>query len=167
MIRVATLAPVLALAACAAAAPVPTVIVAPPPVAPKAAAAATLTVALPDVNVDSTDGASFVTGNAPPVATAAPRPARHSAPLSKDWSCLFPPEADVDDVDDAIVTMEITVDVKGNVARVQDVSDPGHGFGEAATKCVRSQSFVPAADAQGQPATDTFPVKIRFTRPSP
>jgi protein TonB len=81
------------------------------------------------------------------------------------WSCPFPPEADVDGVDQAIASIVVTVRPDGTPLSVKVVIDPGHGFGRAARLCALGRRFSPALDRAGQPITSTSaPIKVRFTR---
>lgn len=81
------------------------------------------------------------------------------------WSCPFPPEADIDGVDQAVASIVVTVRPDGTPLSVKIVSDPGHGFGRAARQCALGRRFSPGLDRAGQPTTSTSPpIKVRFTR---
>lgn len=81
------------------------------------------------------------------------------------WSCPFPPEADIDGVDQAVASIVVTVRPDGTALAVKVVSDPGHGFGRAARLCALGRRYSPALDRAGQPITSTSPpIKVRFTR---
>ncbi|HPB98387.1 MAG TPA: energy transducer TonB, partial [Polyangiaceae bacterium] len=83
-----------------------------------------------------------------------------------NWSsCPFPPEADVDQVDYAVVTLVVTVRADGTARSVQVVSDPGHGFGRAARMCALSKRYQPAWDRDGNAIMATTPpIRVTFTR---
>jgi protein TonB len=110
------------------------------------------------------------TGTGPPPPPAAPTVDRsQAAGLSgnNDWgsSCPFPAEADVDQIDRAVVTLIVTVRVDGTPQSVQVVRDPGHGFGRAARLCALSHRFSPGLDKSGAPTVATTPpFNVRFTR---
>jgi protein TonB len=81
------------------------------------------------------------------------------------WSCAFPPEADIDGVDQAVASIVVTVRPDGTPLSVKVVSDPGHGFGRAARQCALGRRYSPALDRAGQPITSSSPpIKVRFTR---
>lgn len=116
------------------------------------------------------DGSPRASASAPAAVNAAP-----SAPavdLSKpasaaggDWSCssLFP--SDPDAPDRAAVTLVVEVDPSGRAGTIHVTSDPGHGFGDAARRCARGQSFVPAKGPDGSSvAGKTRPFVVRFSR---
>jgi len=82
-----------------------------------------------------------------------------------EWNCPFPPEADVDQVDFALVTIMVTVREDGTARSVKVVNDPGHGFGRAARICALSQKYSFALDRDGNPSVgSTPPITVRFTR---
>ena len=84
---------------------------------------------------------------------------------SKDWNCPFPPEADSDQIDQAFPTIQVAVRADGTPERVTVLSDPGHGFGRAATKCAMMQRFDPALDRDGNPIPGlTKSLRVRFER---
>ncbi len=81
------------------------------------------------------------------------------------WGCPFPPEADADQIDEARVSLVVTVRPDGTPLSVNVVSDPGHGFGRAARMCALTRRFTPALDKTGQViAGSTPPFTVRFTR---
>lgn len=82
------------------------------------------------------------------------------------WSsCDFPPEADQDQVDYAVVVIVVTVRADGSAMSVKVTSDPGHGFGRAARMCALSKRYTPATDRDGAPAVGTTPpIHVTFTR---
>ncbi len=135
------------------------------------AAAGTGTVATtnPAATVGGVPGA---TGTGKP---AAPSPARDEGPdrsraatvtPGASWSsCPFPPEADADQVDYAVVMLVVTVRPDGSAQSVRVTQDPGHGFGRAARMCALGQRYVAALDRAGNPTTGTTaPIRVIFTR---
>lgn len=108
-------------------------------------------------------------GEAP---TAQPAPqgpdlSKPASPASRDWNCshLFPPEADEADVNQAVVSVIVTVRPDGSPGAVKVVADPGNGFGRAARTCALSQRYSAALDRDGKATTgSTPPFTVRFTR---
>ena len=103
----------------------------------------------------------------PPPPPNEPDRSRPARPANAAWSCshLFPPEADAEGIDNATVSIAVTVRPDGSVQSVKVLSDPGNGFGRAARTCALSQRFEPAFDRSGQPTTaTTAPFTVRFTR---
>lgn len=82
------------------------------------------------------------------------------------WSsCEFPPEADQDQVDYAVVTIVVTVRPDGSPLSVRVLNDPGHGFGRAARLCALSKQFTAGTDRDGNPVMATTPpIQVTFTR---
>ena len=82
------------------------------------------------------------------------------------WSsCPFPPEADVDQVDYAVVTLVITVRPDGTPRSVRVLNDPGHGFGRAARLCALSKRYTSALNRDGKAIVGTTPpIRVTFTR---
>jgi protein TonB len=80
------------------------------------------------------------------------------------WSCPFPSEADLDSIDHAVVSLQITVDESGRATSVRVVSEPGHGFGREARTCAISSRYEPARNAVGAAITATLLVNVRFDR---
>ncbi|MDI1479221.1 energy transducer TonB [Polyangium sp. y55x31] len=84
---------------------------------------------------------------------------------SSAWDCPFPPEADAEQIDQAVVSIVVTVRADGSPQSVNVVSDPGHGFGRAARLCALSRRYTPALDRSGTPrVAATPPIRVRFTR---
>ncbi len=84
---------------------------------------------------------------------------------SKDWKCEFPPEADIDQVDEAFVVVQVATHADGSPDRVSILSDPGHGFARAARLCAMRERYDPALDRDGKPvAGTTKSIRIRFER---
>lgn len=80
------------------------------------------------------------------------------------WNCPFPPEADAEQIDQAVVTVQVTVKPDGSAASASVVTDPGHGFGRAARICALAKRYTPALDRAGNPVLSSHPVNVRFNR---
>lgn len=123
----------------------------------------------PAATVGGTPGA---TGNgkpapAPPPQDQGPDRSRAATVTSgSNWSsCPFPPEADADQIDYAVVTLVVTVRPDGSTQSVRVTQDPGHGFGRSARMCALAQRYVSALDRGGNPmAGTTAPIRVIFTR---
>ena len=94
---------------------------------------------------------------------------RAAAPASKDWNCshLFPPEADAEDINQATVSIVVTVrpDGTAGLITVLKANPPNVGFERAARSCALTQRYTAALDLRGQPAGGkTAPFTVRFTR---
>lgn len=84
---------------------------------------------------------------------------------SKDWKCDFPPEADVDQIDQAFVVVQVATTAEGNPERVSVLSDPGHGFARAARICAMKEHYDAALDREGKAIPGlTKSIRIRFER---
>ncbi len=103
---------------------------------------------------------------------AAPQAAPTTQDLSRavqlagggSWSCPFPPEADADQQDFAVVGIQVTVRPDGSPSTVTVLSDPGHGFGRAARQCALAKRYAPALDRSGTAVVGSAVVNVRFTR---
>ncbi|WP_437581780.1 energy transducer TonB [Sorangium sp. So ce887] len=108
------------------------------------------------------------TGDPVPPPPAAAGPDRSAPPGlvgSSNWNCPFPPEADVDQIDQAKVVLMITVRPDGSPLSVKVIRDPGHGFGRSARMCALSRRYTPGTDRAGSPiAATTPPITVTFTR---
>jgi periplasmic protein TonB len=80
------------------------------------------------------------------------------------WDCAFPAEADVAQVDHAVVTLRITVAQTGATRSVSIEADPGNGFGREARTCAMRKQFDPALDAEGNPVDGSSLINVRFDR---
>lgn len=110
-------------------------------------------------------GDSVTTGAA--AGARAPSVNRTRAPRlagGASWSCPFPPEADVAGVNEAAVTLRVSVGMTGRVNAVQVTSEPGYGFGRAAKRCAMSKRWAPGLDASGRVTDATAVVNVRFVR---
>jgi periplasmic protein TonB len=108
-----------------------------------------------------------------PGGTGAPQaPAPPSKDLSRmasvgttEWNCPFPPEADVAQMDEAWVTLQVDVRSDGTPASARVVSDPGSGFGREAKRCAMNKRFPTALDRDGNPIEGTTkPFRVHFQR---
>lgn len=100
----------------------------------------------------------------PPAVPSPDRSRRASLIGGGEWRCPFPAEADRDDVDHAVVTMQVDLSSDGTVRRVDLLSDPGHGFGEEAQHCAMSKRWSPALDRAGNSVDGEITVRVRFDR---
>jgi len=108
------------------------------------------------------------TGTAP----APPPPPPQGPDLSKlptpiggnSWNCPFPPESDVEQIDQAAVGIVVTVRPDGTALSVSVTNDPGYGFGRQARMCALSRRYNPGLDRSGKPTTLSVPMTVRFNR---
>lgn len=80
------------------------------------------------------------------------------------WSCPFPREADVDDVNQATVALRVSVNANGSVRDVSVSSEPGYGFGRAAKRCALTKHWAPGLDTTGRVIGTVAVVNVRFVR---
>jgi protein TonB len=79
--------------------------------------------------------------------------------------CPFPPQADMAQVDRAVVDVTVTVDPTGRPTSASVVSDPGYGFGPQARRCALGMRYEPALGPSGDPIIGTTPtLRFRFNR---
>jgi protein TonB len=81
--------------------------------------------------------------------------------------CGFPAEADVENVNQAFVTLVVTVSPDGRAKAVNVVKEApsGLGFGKQARQCAFRKPFRAGLDSAGQPTTrSTPPITVRFER---
>ncbi|MFO0638294.1 MAG: energy transducer TonB [Polyangiaceae bacterium] len=106
------------------------------------------------------------TGTAAPVAPAGPDRSRNAGlGGSKSWNdCPFPPEADVDNIDQAAVLVQVSVNPDGRPGQAKVLSDPGHGFGRAARACAMQRTYQTALDRDGKPVAGVFTANVTFAR---
>lgn len=82
-----------------------------------------------------------------------------------NWrDCPFPPEADAEQIDQAVVTVQVTVKPDGSALSATVVSDPGHGFGRQARICAMAKRYVPALDRTGTPILSSARINVGFSR---
>ncbi len=83
-----------------------------------------------------------------------------------EWNdCPFPSEADAEQIDQAAVTLQVSVRSDGSADAVTVVQDPGYGFGREARKCAMRKRYANALDANGNPVSGTTkPFRVRFNR---
>lgn len=101
---------------------------------------------------------------AAPVAAPGPDRARRASPLNHDWNAPFPSEADVAQIDEALVTLQVDVRADGVPTAVRIVKDPGNGFGRSARQYAMTQRFQVALDRDGNPIPSTTNVIVHFSR---
>jgi len=81
------------------------------------------------------------------------------------WPCPWPSEAEPLPIDEQAVVIRVVARLDGTVESVTVVSDPGHGFGEAAAHCAKRTRLLPARASNGEPVRATSPpIVVRFTR---
>jgi protein TonB len=80
------------------------------------------------------------------------------------WSCPFPPEADADQIDSAVVGVQVSVRPDGGAVSATILTDPGHGFARAARACALARRYQAARDRTGAPVAATSLVNVRFER---
>jgi protein TonB len=103
----------------------------------------------------------------PPSAPAAPKQdlSRSAKPVSESWNCGFPPEADIEQINYARVSIAVTVGADGTATNASLVSaDPGYGFGALAKRCAMRMRYDAARNKEGSAITQTQVVNINFKR---
>ncbi|MFO0755361.1 MAG: energy transducer TonB [Byssovorax sp.] len=120
----------------------------------------------PAASLTGTPGGTGTGPKPPPPAPTGPDLSRGATfEGNTSWNCAFPPEADAEQIDNAVVNITVTVRPDGSPLSVSVLSDPGYGFGRAARICALGRRYQPALDRAGQPMTGTTPpIKVRFTR---
>jgi protein TonB len=104
-------------------------------------------------------------GTAPGGSPGSPDLARHPAlGEAANWQCPFPPEANADHIDHAVVTIRVEVAASGTARSVTVVKDPGHGFAREARRCALSKKWSPALDREGAAVAGSAIVNVRFAR---
>lgn len=104
-----------------------------------------------------------------------PRPVKGKASRSRarpvtlaslDWKgCPWPSEAESVDLETQVVLLRVIASDRGQLQRVEIISDPGHGFAAQARKCASAETWLPALDERGRPYTATSPVfRLTFHR---
>jgi protein TonB len=100
---------------------------------------------------------------APP--PAGPDRSRVASIQNIDWNaCPFPPEADVDQVDEAYVQATMDIDAEGKARNIHVLKESSPGFARQFIKCAESKRFIAALDHDGHPITSTLTRNIHFTR---
>jgi protein TonB len=104
-------------------------------------------------------------GNAakPPGGVDRSRSAR-IANLANLERCPFPAEADAEQIDEAVVGIDVRVSAEGRPESVAITSDPGHGFAREARKCALREKYEPALDTEGAKILGTYRVRFKFSR---
>ncbi len=84
---------------------------------------------------------------------------------SSEWKCPWPSEADAEQIDEAYVTVQVTVGPEGRAKTVAVTSDPGHGFGREARLCAMRETYTTALDKDGTAILgQTKAFRIHFER---
>lgn len=81
-----------------------------------------------------------------------------------NWSCPWPHEADVADVNRQSAVVRVTVNATGQCVKAVVVKDPGMGFGAAAAACAMKAKFLPAKDNAGKAVASESAIRVRFER---
>ncbi|MDI1448859.1 energy transducer TonB [Polyangium sp. 6x1] len=117
-------------------------------------------------SLDGKEGGTGTGKGGPPPAPTGPDMSKAAGLVgSSAWDCPFPPEADAEQIDQAVVSIIVTVRGDGSPQSVKVVNDPGYGFGRAARLCALSRRYTPALDRSGTPmVAATPPIRVRFTR---
>jgi protein TonB len=89
---------------------------------------------------------------------------RPPRPLSKEWDCPFPAEADAEGINVTKVQVVVTVTKDGRASNVAVPKDPGFGFGKAARSCALRKAYAVALNAAGEPVEQTTSIIVNFTR---
>jgi protein TonB len=100
----------------------------------------------------------------PPASPAADLSRHPSMAGASRWDCPFPPEADTAQIDSALVTIRVSVDVSGKMKDVSVLKDPGHGFGAEAVRCARTKTWNAALGHDGEPIEGSLVVNVHFER---
>jgi protein TonB len=96
---------------------------------------------------------------------AGPDLSSSAKPLSGSWDhCGFPQEAEVEQVNQAKVSIAVTISAEGRAQTVSVMQDPGYGFGALAKRCAMRERFSPAKNRLGQAIAATQVVIINFRR---
>lgn len=81
------------------------------------------------------------------------------------WSCPWPAAAISLKIEEQVVMIRVIVEADGRIARAELLSDPGHGFGDAAVRCaLESRGVAPVDEAGVSYAATLPPIKVTFTR---
>ncbi len=104
-------------------------------------------------------------GSPPGARAGEPDNANPVALEDQNWSCPWPREADAEQIDEQTVVIRVVVRADGSVESASVVTDPGHGFSQAATACALQTRFMPAHNRTGEPIrSPSPPIRVRFTR---
>jgi protein TonB len=89
---------------------------------------------------------------------------RPAAPVSRNWNCPFPPEADIEQINYMRVSVVVQVNSEGNPKSVEVLNDPGFGFGRAARQCALKQSYRSALNREGKAIAHSLATVVKFER---
>ena len=81
-----------------------------------------------------------------------------------EWQCPFPSEADIDERDHAVVTIQVSVNASGTATKILVVRDPGSGFARQARVCALEKRWNPALNRDGVPTSGSTVVNVHFDR---
>ncbi|MEM1034218.1 MAG: hypothetical protein AAGN82_28020 [Myxococcota bacterium] len=79
-------------------------------------------------------------------------------------SCGFPPQANLEQIDRAVVIVNVTVSASGRAVRASVQNDPGYGFGALARSCAMAKRYRPGKNRAGEPVTKSQSYRVKFTR---
>lgn len=97
----------------------------------------------------------------PKVDRSRPAKIRNLANLER---CPWPGEADAEQIDEALVGLEVKVAADGHAESVTVWSDPGHGFGRESKRCALREKYDTALNVDGTPVPGVWRARVRFTR---
>ncbi len=104
------------------------------------------------------------TAPAPPAPVGPDRSRNASIAGSKQWNCPWPAEADTEQIDSAVVGVEMTISADGKLVSFKVTKDPGHGFGREARLCAQRERYESALDRDGRPVSQVRKLNITFER---
>lgn len=109
---------------------------------------------------------AFVPADTPTAKKGAPTKtyAEPMAVADDDWTCPWPHDADVAEVNRQSAVVRVVVGVDGRAKSASIVKDPGMGFGSAAAACAMRARYFPAKDASGAPVESESAIRVRFER---
>jgi protein TonB len=111
------------------------------------------------------DGTNDGPASAQPARSSAPDRSSAVALGEQSWSCPWPRDADAETIDEQTVVIRVVVAADGRAESAEVLSNPGHGFAEAATACALHTRFTPSRDRAGREIrAKSPPIKVRFTR---
>lgn len=89
---------------------------------------------------------------------------RRVRPLKRQWSCPFPAEADLEQINYQQVPVRVVVTSSGRARSTKATKDPGYGFARAAQRCAKRHRYAPELNRLGKPISGTFVVMVKFKR---
>ncbi len=83
---------------------------------------------------------------------------------SQNWDCPWPQEAESDQIDEAVVTILVTIEANGKPSKIVVVEGGEHGFGREARACALRESYNAGLDQNGTPVAAQKSLRIHFER---